>query len=412
MHIKRFEAPTLLEAVRAVKEALGPDALVLQTRRIRRDGGLFGLFGRSMVELTAAVDRDVRRGDEPGRTSASADTLSRTQRRVASLDEDGDATFLRAKGANEERAGGGRGARPDRSWDELRMVRALLEPMERELGQLRTIVETLARPAGATEALSVEVAALRRAMAAISAGESGARAGFGPPAESSARGRGERARATSREALLQQLDARLAPPRDDEGPRIRLLVGATGVGKTTTLAKLAARGECGARGVAVVSTDGFRVGAEGQLRTYADLLGVPFALATSAEDLLRQVERFGGRRIWIDTAGRGPGDEVGLGELLRCRNALGDRARVDLVLSATTRAEDQRREIARHRALRPDGLIVTKVDETSSPAGVVDLALDDGLPPLRWLGTGQRVPEDLRVPDPAQLADGCFGAAA
>jgi flagellar biosynthesis protein FlhF len=154
------------------------------------------------------------------------------------------------------------------------------------------------------------------------------------------------------------------------------------------------------------------VGADAQLRTYADLLGVPFALATAAEDLLRHVDRFGRRRIWIDTAGRGPGDQAGLAELLRCRDALGERAQVDLVLSATTRPDDLRAEIARHRALRPDGLIVTKLDETTAPADVVELALDDTLPPLRWLGTGQRVPEDLRVPDPASLAEHLFGAAA
>lgn len=437
MHIRRFEAPTMLEAVRAVKNALGPDALVLQTRRVRRDRGLLGLFGRSVYELTAAVDRDVRRGTPggalpPGCDDDEADGIEASgswfrDERSSDVLLPGRESWNGELGASKDDC-----RRPDRSWDELRMVRALLDPMERELSQLRRLVETLARPAGATEALAVEVAALRRAVGRAGArGDvSGIHAAGDALLARGAMGLSPEVAATLldeartfadsgspplgafRSALLRRLDSRLTPPREDGGPSVRMLVGATGVGKTTTLAKLAARGELGANGVAVVTTDGFRVGADAQLRTYADLLGVPFAMATTADDLVRQIDRFGRRRIWIDTAGRAPGDQAGLAELLRCREALGRRAHVDLVLSATTRQDDLRSEISRHRALRPDGLIVTKLDETTAPAGVVELALDDTLPPLRWLGTGQRVPEDLRVPDPAGLAERLLGAAA
>ncbi len=97
MHIKRFEAATMLDAVRKVKEELGSEALVLSTRTIQKKKGVFGLMSRSHVEVTAAVDRDTRRLGE----------------------------------SKEKRVGA------DPSWQELRVTRALVDPMERELRGLR-----------------------------------------------------------------------------------------------------------------------------------------------------------------------------------------------------------------------------------------------------------------------------------
>ena len=92
---------------------------------------------------------------------------------------------------------------------------------------------------------------------------------------------------------------------------MRILVGAPGVGKTTTLAKLAARNEEGERDVALISLDQFRVGAGEQLRCYAKLLEAPFVEAGRISDLPALIQRFDQRAILVDTAGRGPGHEEG-----------------------------------------------------------------------------------------------------
>jgi flagellar biosynthesis protein FlhF len=206
-------------------------------------------------------------------------------------------------------------------------------------------------------------------------------------------------------ALARRLDPVLLPPRDDDRAPVTIFVGPTGVGKTTTLAKLAAREQHRVGDVSLVTTDGFRIGAEDQLRTYAGLLAVPFGVARSADELAQQVGAWRGRRVLVDTAGRSRREDGPLADLCRLRERLGVRARVHLVLSATTKDADLRAELQRYAPLRPDSLIVTKLDESDGLANVANLLLDPGAPPLAWLGTGQRVPEDLAAPEPRALAE-------
>ncbi len=389
MHIKRFEAPTMLEAVQRVKQELGPDALVLSTRTLR--GGRFGLFGRGVVEVTAAVDRDVRRAG----TQA-----------VASV---------------------------DRSWSELRLTKALVDPLEGELRELRRTVERLAADDGSNTRLERELAELRRATSElVQRGLAGAAEPRDPCAErllasglrachavalaEEATRADAGVAASSEEALRQvlakRLDARLVPPREDDGARVTLLVGPTGVGKTTTLAKLAAREVQRASGsVSLFSTDSFRVGAEEQLGIFARLLRVPFGVAVSADDLVARVQATGARRILVDTAGHSRRDPEPIQDLCRFRERLPEPMRVHLVLSATTKDGDLTRAVERYRWLEPDSLVVTKLDESADLGNVASLLLDETTPPLAWLGTGQRVPEDLEVPDPDEFADCILGGA-
>lgn len=400
MHIRRFEAPTLQEALGRVKQELGPDALVLSHRSVRRDGGWFGWFGRPVVEVVAALDR------EPLRETESAPP------RVA----------------------------PDPSWRSLSLTKALVDPLEAEVRSLRRSLEALGAESS-QRGLARELAELRRTVADLA---TQVRAGSADPpdeltlrlesagfsrrharslVEEATRRAAEAEREGSvlpaetarrlalHEILAARLDGRMPPPRDRAGPRVSMLVGATGVGKTTTLAKLAARQEVHADAVALVTTDTYRVGADAQLRVFADRLGARFEVATSAEDLARRVERLGRRRVFVDTAGRSPSDPHALPELHHCRERLGDDARVQLVLSANAGDATLRAELERFRGLGPQSLIVTKVDESENLAPVANLLLDEASPPLAWLATGQRVPEDLEVPDPEGLVVRMLGVA-
>ena len=392
MHIRRFVGPTLLEAVRKVKEELGPDALVLSTRSVRVARGRFGLLARTAVEVTAAVDRD----HHPAASGRGE---------VRRTGEDG-----AAGAARPERVG------PDPSWRELVIGRALVEPLQAEIRELRRSVERLSGDR-LDEDLLGEIRALRRLRLDADAARSGDRlagrlvaAGLaGRHARSLAAeiaaGPEEDAPRLLAQRLARRLERRLAIPRADEGPRADLLVGPTGVGKTTTLAKLAAlASDLAAEEVALLTADTWRIGAEAQLKSYARLLGVPFERVTSPDELGRLANRLARSRLLIDTAGRSRRDGEALGELLRLREALGRRARVHLVLAAPTREADLRAELERYRSLRPDTLIVTKLDETGSPVELLNLLLDEGTPPLSWVAAGQRVPEDLDLPDPEELA--------
>ncbi len=208
-----------------------------------------------------------------------------------------------------------------------------------------------------------------------------------------------------REALAMCIEERTRIPRTDGPKRIALFVGAPGVGKTTTLAKIAAQEDERDDRVSLMTTDTFRIGAEEQLRTYADLLQVSFATAVSPEAVCERVETWGDRRILIDSAGRGRADRQAMGELLEIRQALGERAAVHLVVSAETKEADLRDQVRRYAPLHPDSVIVTKMDESDHLSDMANVLLDETTPPLLWFGTGQRVPEDLTLPDAKELAE-------
>ena len=281
--------------------------------------------------------------------------------------------------------------------------------IESEMAELRCLVADLRREvAGQGHEAATEACAGSFLAAGIAP-----RHAFALGAEAAQNGadRAEEAGDILCQTLARRLDAKLKPPRPDR-PEVVMYVGASGVGKTTTLAKVAGRTRDEERKVAVVSTDTFRVGAEAQLRTVAERLDVPFQMAispTHLEGVVRGVRR---RRVLVDTAGRSRTDRAAVEELCRYREALGQRLKVHLVLSATTKEEDLRAELRRFACLQPEALVVTRLDESARLGNVANLLLDDQAPPLAWFADGQRVPEDLAVPDPAEFAASVLGGTA
>ena len=188
------------------------------------------------------------------------------------------------------------------------------------------------------------------------------------------------------------------------------LVGPTGVGKTTTVAKLAAH--CvvrfGAQKLALVSTDSYRIGAQDQLRIYAKILGVPVHVAQDASELDHTLRALGDRHmVLIDTVGMGQRD-TRLAEQLAL--LAGKRIQRILLLNATAQLETLEDVIRVYKgAAGRDagglaGAIVTKLDEARRPGGAIDAAIRHKLK-LAFVTDGQRVPEDLHLPDAAALVE-------
>jgi len=176
------------------------------------------------------------------------------------------------------------------------------------------------------------------------------------------------------------------------------LVGATGAGKTTTIGKLATRWSMqhGSQDLALVSTDGYRVGARDQLMTYSRLLGAPLHTANSGEELAQALERLKSKKlILIDTAGMGPRD-VRLKEQLAALKLGAARARVYLTLPAHGEANALDEAVRSFANLTPDACILTKVDEAASLGAVLSTTLRHKLR-IAYLCNGQRVPEDLHA---------------
>ncbi|SRR6266403_44157 len=176
------------------------------------------------------------------------------------------------------------------------------------------------------------------------------------------------------------------------------LVGPTGAGKTTTIGKLATRWSMqhGSQDLALVSTDGYRVGARDQLMTYSRLLGAPLHTANSGEELAQALERLKSKKlILIDTAGMGPRD-VRLKEQLAALKLGAARARVYLTLPAHGEANALDEAVRSFANLTPDACILTKVDEAASLGAVLSTTLRHKLR-IAYLCNGQRVPEDLHA---------------
>jgi flagellar biosynthesis protein FlhF len=320
MHYKKFYRPTVREALRAVREELGPTALVLSTRMVASPG-VRGWIGGRGVEVTAAVDRDQV---STARITPSASRLDQRSRSIAAQ--------LTASGLSE----------------------------------------------------SVATAVAKH------------------PALH-ARGAGAQ---TLRDAVADTLAPLTAPEGDFAA--VEVFVGPPGVGKTTTIAKIAAQ-ERAARAarLGLVAADGFRVGAVEQLRLYADIIGSPFAVARSGAELTRAIDRLDGP-VLVDTAGRSPKDE-GIAEIL---DVLSKRTgiRRHLVMPATTPAAQAKRIIERFAPTHPDRLVLTRLDEIDTLAPLVDVLTDSALP-VSYLATGQSVPDALERATPEVFTSWVLGDA-
>jgi flagellar biosynthesis protein FlhF len=179
---------------------------------------------------------------------------------------------------------------------------------------------------------------------------------------------------------------------------ITAVVGPTGAGKTTTIAKLAARW-CMAHGsqdLALVSTDGYRIGAREQLMTYARILGAPMHAANGGKELAAVLERLKSKKlILIDTAGMGPRD-VRLTEQLTALKYGASRARVLLALPAQAEGQALDEIVCAFVRVKPAACILTKVDEAASLGAAISTVLRHKLK-IAYVCDGQRVPEDLHA---------------
>jgi flagellar biosynthesis protein FlhF len=179
---------------------------------------------------------------------------------------------------------------------------------------------------------------------------------------------------------------------------ITAVVGPTGAGKTTTIAKLAARWcmQHGAADLALVSTDGYRIGAREQLMTYARILGAPMHAANSGKELAAVLERLKSKKlILIDTAGMGPRD-VRLTEQLAALKYGASRARVLLALPAQAEGQALDEIVCAFVRVKPAACILTKVDEAASLGAVISTVLRHKLK-IAYICNGQRIPEDLHA---------------
>lgn len=188
------------------------------------------------------------------------------------------------------------------------------------------------------------------------------------------------------------------------GVRIVSLIGATGVGKTTTLAKIAARFvlEKGIK-AALITADTYRISAVEQLKTYSDIIGLPLEIVYSPDELKVAIHKHKDKDlVLIDTAGRSQHNDYQMKELQDFL-AVDGRIEKHLVMSATTKERDAEDILEKFSVCRPDRVIFTKTDETSSVGLILNLLSKRDIA-ISFLTNGQSVPDDIIPATPAELA--------
>ncbi len=206
--------------------------------------------------------------------------------------------------------------------------------------------------------------------------------------------------------LLEDIDERLKVLPEPEGKRVMMLIGPTGVGKTTTVAKLASRFALGddPKSVALINLDTFRVGAYEQLEHYAAALGVEHIKAVSIQQFQDALEKVKDKDIvLIDTAGISPYDIGRLVKTVKLLKSLPSQSiETALVVSATAKYDDMTAIYDHFSFMNIDSVILTKFDETRRIGEALGFVLEKDLP-VSYVSTGQNVPDDLMAADKEQI---------
>jgi flagellar biosynthesis protein FlhF len=406
MNIKTYQAATMQDALQAIKAELGPDAVILSTKQHPQGKGRLGY---KMVEVTAAIDIEVTRVCVPANRPAvmqgkpvvlnppktiAARPFGEVLR--ASLNGNPPAIPL------EHVAGISRTDvnRPEDNWqslhDELNRIRERLDSRERSSIDQRPCPQEAMPYYERLLENGLEVKTVQGLLHEM-------RTHIVPEASDT--------------GIQQALQRTIAAQVKTSGPLLNredrkktvILVGPTGVGKTTTIAKLAAHyRQHERRSVALITLDTYRIAAVEQLRMYADLIGVTTDVALTRGDAVRCIARRNDADlILVDTTGRSPADRAGMTEV-HDMLSLNHPVEVHLVLSATTRERDLMQYTNHYRGIPFNRLLFTKLDETTGVGGAFDLMRKTGVP-LSYFSVGQRVPEDLEVARPERLAELLLG---
>ncbi|HSU89123.1 MAG TPA: flagellar biosynthesis protein FlhF [Terriglobia bacterium] len=369
--MKTYKTHSLHEGLEDIKRDLGSEALILSTRSVSVRPP-YSLFKKPAWEITAALEEKPAVVAPPPPAPAPKPKIVTAPKSTAAAVAVAPARIIQKDPRMEELIG--------------------------EIGELKKSLRSLSKaiPAKSENGGGLFAELVTNGIDHDWADHLITTASRGNPAPSELR---ERVRRLLADQLI------IAPPVELRAKTriVSAFVGPTGVGKTTTIAKIAGHAAIRMKKkVAMISTDMFRIGGQEQLSRLGELLGIPTYGCADVSTLKDLVASLDDRNlILIDTPGSSPSDLARLSKLETVTSAAD--AKVHLVISATTRSEDITKIVTRFQRFSPTSVIFTKIDETDSKGPLAGDLLRNELP-VSYLTNGQRVPEDLLIPSADELA--------
>jgi flagellar biosynthesis protein FlhF len=394
MRIRRFEAPSVQEALHQVRSELGPEAVILYTKKLRR-GGFLGFGGFDVAEITAGLDDAAFQAPAPvaaarmaepvsvGLTQASRSPVPPPPPRPKSRDESTERkTEIFQSELNDGKVlSGALMSRPSPQKKALAELHPELQRLEKQL-----------------EKNGVEPEVALQLLRAVNK-------------EVSEKGYPQSVTLGQLVGKFIAASVKVSGPIETIPGRARVVafIGPTGVGKTTNLVKLASQYSLIHQlKVALLTADTYRIGAVEQLRIYRDIIDIPFEAVNTPQDLKEALRRHADRDlIFFDTAGRSPQNKKQLSELRAFLEAAG-AAEVHLVISATTKNEDLLPIVGKFGLVPINRFLISKLDETRSHGMILNLASNFSIP-MSYLSNGQNVPNDIEIATPERLAELVLG---
>lgn len=394
MKIRRYMAKNTQEAILKVKMDLGNEALILNTRKVKKKG-LFGLFAKPMVEVLAAID-------EYNVTKTEGEVLKPAEKPVIS-GESGDKINLDKK---EEKI--------TNLENKISSMEEIIQKIYHQMqngekpAQLQTQIQNEERAAATAKVAEMfygnlvknEVDAdIAKKIMDLAVSKLGTGAGVNDTAAQ----------------IFSIISGILGKPETIRPgipgkPSVIIFVGPTGVGKTTTLAKIAANYLLNQKkSVGLITADTYRIAAVEQLKTYAEILGIPVSVVYTAADMKEAVGQHSDKDIvLIDTAGRSHRNKAQFEEL-KTLIASSGADEVYLVLSATTSLRNCREILSSYEFLTNYKLIFTKTDETPVQGIILNVKYYTGKS-LSYITTGQSVPDDIETANIERITKNLIGS--
>jgi flagellar biosynthesis protein FlhF len=402
LRIRKYIAKDLREALQMIKGDLGPEAIIISSRKVR-GSGLRAVLGPSLVEVTAAVENNVDTGQQkqineqhwagpvdPQMPAASKKTAWKEApaegywRETAKVSRHSNAVNVNQTEPVDYRE-------LERELDELKRTLWDFTPDSQEYGtgdrsfsKIRTVLQQLELNDVIVGRLIADFRNSRL---------------HGAETINSPDG-------NVNETLLQGM-ARLVEPfyKNIVPGRLMAFIGPTGVGKTTTLAKLAAQlALFHHKRVALLTIDTYRIGALEQLKTYSEIIGLPLEVVMTPGELKNCLRRHSDKDlILIDTAGRSLKNKEQVFELRKFIEVMPQPRDILLTLSATTKGKDLTKIVEDYRKLHFNKIIFTKIDETTELGCIVNVACQARMPVV-YITDGQKVPDDIYELRPKRAA--------